>query len=123
MSKVDHEPLPLPQKADADGVRNKWYRVNRLQSRLSGFFYGANIPRPTDAEIEAALDRLRIGPVLRGYRGRPAAAVPALVALVQRLVRGALAAGVVEVELNPVLVTTDAAVAVDALVTIETGRS
>jgi succinyl-CoA synthetase beta subunit len=61
--------------------------------------------------------------VLRGYRGRPAAAVPALVALVQRLVRGALAAGVVEVELNPVLVTTDAAVAVDALVTIETGRS
>ncbi len=77
----------------------------------------------TDAEIEAALDRLRIGPVLRGYRGRPAAAVPALVALVQRLVRGALAAGVVEVELNPVLVTTDAAVAVDALVTIETGRS
>ncbi|MBU6245235.1 MAG: ubiquinol-cytochrome c reductase cytochrome b subunit [Actinomycetales bacterium] len=54
MSKVDHAPLPLPEKADADGVRNKWYRVKRLQSRLSGFFYGANIPRPTDAEIEAA---------------------------------------------------------------------
>jgi hypothetical protein len=44
----------LPEKADVDGVRNKWYRVKRLQSRLSGFFYGANIPRPSDAEIEAA---------------------------------------------------------------------
>jgi succinyl-CoA synthetase beta subunit len=55
-------------------------------------------------------------------------AVPALVALVGDLVRGAVAAGVVEVELNPVLVTPDAAVAVDALVTVEatapvTGRA
>jgi acyl-CoA synthetase (NDP forming) len=73
----------------------------------------------TGAQVEAALGRLRIAPVLRGHRGRPAAAVPALVALVERLVAGARSTGVVEVELNPVLVTPDAAVAVDALVTVE----
>ncbi|MEY2740678.1 MAG: hypothetical protein RL283_780 [Actinomycetota bacterium] len=82
----------------------------------------------TDAEVGAALARLRIAPLLHGHRGRSAGAVPALVALVGDLVRGAVAAGVVEVELNPVLVTPDAAVAVDALVTVEatapvTGRA
>jgi len=52
-SKQDYQPLPAPDKADADGVRNKYYRVQMLRHRLSEFFYGVNIPKPTAAEIEA----------------------------------------------------------------------
>ncbi len=52
-SKVDHEPLPAPDKADADGVRNKAYRVQSLRHKLSVFFYGANVAKPSAAEIEA----------------------------------------------------------------------
>jgi ubiquinol-cytochrome c reductase cytochrome b subunit len=54
MGKVDVQPLALPQKEDGDGVRNRWYPVQRLRWKLNRFFYGENIPRPSDAEIEAA---------------------------------------------------------------------
>ena len=52
-SKTDVPVLPAPVKADADGVANKWYLVDRLRHRLSSFFYGENIPLPSAAEIEA----------------------------------------------------------------------
>ena len=45
--------VPAPEKSDADGVRNPRYLVHSLQHRLSAFFYGDNIPRPTAEEIEA----------------------------------------------------------------------
>ena len=54
LSKTDITPLPAPQKSDADGVRNRKYPIERLQSRLSRFFYADNVARPSDAEIEAA---------------------------------------------------------------------
>jgi ubiquinol-cytochrome c reductase cytochrome b subunit len=51
-SKVDHEPLPAPDRADADGVRNKQYRAQSLRHRLSVFFYGPNVPKPSPEQIE-----------------------------------------------------------------------
>ncbi len=67
-------------------------------------------------EIRQALRRLRIWPLLVGHRGRPAgdldAAVEAVVAVC------ALARDdprIVEIEINPLIVTPDSAVAVDAL--------
>ncbi|MGB1079415.1 MAG: cytochrome b [Candidatus Nanopelagicales bacterium] len=52
-SKPDTAIVPAPEKSDADGVRNPRYLVHSLQHRLSAFFYGDNIPRPTAEEIEA----------------------------------------------------------------------
>ncbi len=52
-SKPDTAVLPAPEKSDADGVRNPRYLVHSLQHRLSAFFYGDNIRRPSAAEIEA----------------------------------------------------------------------
>lgn len=52
-SKPDTAVLPAPEKSDTDGVRNPRYLVHSLQHRLSAFFYGDNIPRPSAAEIEA----------------------------------------------------------------------
>jgi ubiquinol-cytochrome c reductase cytochrome b subunit len=52
-SKPDYPVLPAPQKADIDGVRNPNYRREMLRHKLSAFFYGDNIPKPTAAEIEA----------------------------------------------------------------------
>ncbi|MEY3003168.1 MAG: hypothetical protein RLZZ491_344 [Pseudomonadota bacterium] len=72
----------------------------------------------TRADIDAALGRLRLAPVLRGYRGKPAADRAALVRAIEALQDCALAqAGrLVELEVNPLIVTADRAVAVDALV-------
>ena len=68
--------------------------------------------------IRAALSRLRCAPLLRGYRGRPAAdmgAILAAVAAVQAYVL-ANAESVGEVEVNPLICTPRRAVAVDALI-------
>jgi ubiquinol-cytochrome c reductase cytochrome b subunit len=51
---ANYEPLPAPQKTDASGVKNKKYRIEKLQHRLSHFFYKDNVTPPTVAEIEAA---------------------------------------------------------------------
>ncbi|MFM8516019.1 MAG: cytochrome bc complex cytochrome b subunit [Actinomycetota bacterium] len=51
-SKTDHAVLPAPQKTDTDGVRNPRYLVHSLRHRLSTFFYGDNVPKPSAAEIE-----------------------------------------------------------------------
>jgi len=69
------------------------------------------------ADLHQALARLRLWPLLDGYRGRPRADVAALVALVLHLCDLMLNdATLQEIELNPVIVTTNAAIAVDALI-------
>ncbi|MFM8778425.1 MAG: acetate--CoA ligase family protein, partial [Acidimicrobiaceae bacterium] len=73
----------------------------------------------TDSEIKQALKKLRIAPLLNGFRGKPAADVDSLVGLIQKLIDTALKNELVEVELNPVLVTTNSAIAVDALMIAE----
>jgi acetyl-CoA synthetase len=73
----------------------------------------------TVPEVEAALLTLRSAPLLTGFRGRPAADVRALAELVVRLTDAVVGTDVVEVELNPVLVGTRGATAVDALLIVE----
>ncbi len=75
------------------------------------------VPSSRDA-IRAALSRLRCAPLLAGYRGRPAADLDAILdaALAIQSYLVANAATVSEVEVNPLICTPTAAVAVDALI-------
>ena len=71
----------------------------------------------TEAEVLAALRRLRLWPLLDGYRGRPKADMAAVAAIAVRLGAGMLADdSLEEIEINPVLVRESGAVAVDALI-------
>ena len=80
------------------------------------------IPARAD-EVEAALGRLRIAPLLSGYRGRPVADLNALVAAVLAVQDFVVqhAERLVELEINPLIVTPDRAVAVDALMRMGDG--
>ena len=71
-----------------------------------------------EAEIHAALDRLRIAPLLLGYRGAPPANRKAIVSAVMAVQDYLIAnvAEVVELEVNPLICTPTRAVAADALI-------
>ncbi len=73
---------------------------------------------PVDAaQILAALQRLRLWPLLDGYRGRARADMAAVAGMALRLGAGMAAdARLDEIEINPVLVLPTGAVAVDALI-------
>jgi hypothetical protein len=71
----------------------------------------------TEAEVLEAMKRLRLWPLLDGYRGRPKADMAAVAGMAVRL--GALMLdneSLEEIEINPVLVRESGAVAVDALI-------
>jgi acyl-CoA synthetase (NDP forming) len=71
----------------------------------------------TEAEVIGALRRLRLWPLLDGYRGRPRGDLAEVAGIALRL--GALMAarpGLEEIEINPILVRERGAVAVDALI-------
>ncbi|MBP9184252.1 MAG: acetate--CoA ligase family protein, partial [Fuscovulum sp.] len=71
----------------------------------------------TAADILTAARRLRLWPLLDGYRGRPRADMAAVATLAERLGARMLGdARLEEIEINPVLVTASGAVAVDALI-------
>ncbi len=79
----------------------------------------ASLLAPSSADdIRNALGKLKIAPLLAGYRGQPAADMDAIVAAVEAVqayvMRNADTLG--EVEINPLLCTPDKAVAVDALI-------
>ena len=80
----------------------------------------ANLLLPVSAdEVRGALRRLRVWPMLAGHRGRPPAAVDAAVEAVSAL--GALVRddrSIIEIEINPLIVTKEAAVAADALMLV-----
>lgn len=75
----------------------------------------------TEAEVAAALRRLRLWPLLDGYRGRRKADAGAIVQAALRL-QGLMAAepAIREIEINPLMVREDGAVAVDAVIWEET---
>lgn len=72
----------------------------------------------TPMDIKAALNRLNCAHLLHGYRGRPAADIPAILAAVLAVQSYVLANAetVSEVEINPLLCTPISAVAADALI-------
>ncbi len=78
------------------------------------------LPPFTEPAITAALGRLRVWPLLAGFRGGPAGDVPALVAAILACTRYAQAnlQRLTELDLNPVIVRPQGrgAVAVDALI-------
>ncbi|WP_342243457.1 acetate--CoA ligase family protein [Pseudomonas sp. OTU5201] len=73
-----------------------------------------------DAAIRDALLSLRSAPLLTGFRGRPAADLEALVAAIRAVADYACenAGQLLELDVNPLLVSVDGAVAVDALIRI-----
>jgi acetyl-CoA synthetase len=78
------------------------------------------LPPFTEDSVTRALDRLKVARLLRGFRGRPAGDVPALVAAILACTRYAAAnlERLNELDLNPVIVRPQGhgAVAVDALI-------
>ena len=71
----------------------------------------------TEAEMLAAMRRLRLWPLCDGFRGRPKADMAAVAGIAARL--GRLMAErpeIEEIEINPILVRGTGAVAVDALI-------
>ena len=77
------------------------------------------LPESPEA-VRSALEQLRVWPLLAGFRGRSAAAVDAVLAVTDRLtdlVRNR--PDIIEIEVNPLVVTADAAVAVDALAVVD----
>lgn len=71
----------------------------------------------SDAEIEAALQSLRIAKLLDGYRGKPAADREAILRAIRAVETYVMenAVGLEEIEINPLLCTPTDAVAADAL--------
>jgi hypothetical protein len=70
------------------------------------------------------LDGLRGAPLLRGVRGRPPVDLDAAADVVVRLAEFGLARpDVLEVDLNPVIVSTSGALAVDGLVVLSGGAT
>lgn len=71
-----------------------------------------------DAEIERALHSLRIAPILSGYRGKPAADIPAAVHAIAAVARyaEAHADSLLELDVNPLIVCERGAFAADALI-------
>jgi acetate---CoA ligase (ADP-forming) len=71
----------------------------------------------TQGEIAAGLKKLRLWPLLDGYRGRPKADVAALIDIILRLGQAMQDDDTLEeIEINPILLRQTGAVAVDALV-------
>ncbi|WP_419906464.1 acetate--CoA ligase family protein [Hoeflea sp.] len=77
---------------------------------------------PTSPEmIERALDALKIAPLLSGFRGAPAAGLPAIVSAIMAVQDYVVAKAerIVEVEINPLICGPDFAIAADALISKE----
>jgi acyl-CoA synthetase (NDP forming) len=74
------------------------------------------IPPTTAADVDAAIDETALGELLAGQRGSAPADRDAFVDLVQRVGRLALEHPIEEMDLNPVVVGSEGAHAVDALV-------
>jgi acyl-CoA synthetase (NDP forming) len=74
----------------------------------------------TAQDVEHALDSLKVNKILRGFRGRPSGNRAAVIAAVLALQDYVLAHKdqIEEVEINPLIVTPNAAIAADALIRI-----
>jgi hypothetical protein len=75
------------------------------------------------AEVDAALSRLRMAPLLDGYRGAPPVDRNALLEAIDAVQDCVVAHAerLLELEINPLIATADRAVAVDALIRMGDG--
>ncbi|WP_425100408.1 acetate--CoA ligase family protein [Tropicibacter sp. S64] len=76
------------------------------------------VPASREA-VSAALDGLRIGPVLRGYRGKPGVDRDRLLDAIMAVQAFVEAERPLEVEINPLICTQTRAIAADALIRME----
>lgn len=74
------------------------------------------LPPFTDNEVLRAIERLRIAPLFRGFRGQPALDAATVAAAAQGVARLLARGDVASVEVNPLMVSENGAWAVDALV-------
>jgi acyl-CoA synthetase (NDP forming) len=74
----------------------------------------------SDADIREALGSLKVSRLLAGYRGKPAGDIEAVVRAVRSVMRyvEAEASRLVELDVNPLIVRPDGAIAVDALIVL-----
>jgi acyl-CoA synthetase (NDP forming) len=74
----------------------------------------------TREDVFDALSKLKVYPMLQGYRGKPSADIDAVIDVVMSVVDLITSSDVIELDINPLLVMTkgDGAIAVDALVTL-----
>ncbi len=73
----------------------------------------------SDAEVHNLLSQLKIGTVLAGHRGHPAANEAAVATAIRQLeALLEVRPDIVEIEINPLLATPTEAIAVDALITL-----
>lgn len=81
------------------------------------------LPPFTRSSVESALASLKLAKLLRGYRGKPAGDIPALIETVLNVTRYAAANldSLSEIDVNPIIVRPagKGAVAVDALIRIK----
>ena len=73
-----------------------------------------------EADIREALSTLRIYPLIRGFRGSPAADIDAIIATVLAVQDCVVARSldICEIEINPLICTPEDAIAADALITV-----
>ena len=77
----------------------------------------------TRQEIETALASLRIDKILTGYRGRPAANRASIIDAIEAVQAYCVAnPHVIELDVNPLIAMPERAVAVDALIKLETSK-
>ncbi|WP_371168960.1 acetate--CoA ligase family protein [Aliiroseovarius sp. 2305UL8-7] len=70
----------------------------------------------TRQDVDAAINRLKIAPLLHGYRGAPPANIDAILDAVMSVQTFVQENPVAEIEVNPLIATPDRAVAADALI-------
>ena len=76
------------------------------------------IPPVSRNEIRAALDSLRLRPLLSGWRARPGADIEAILTAIEAIQSYVVANAdrLLELDINPLMATADSAIAVDALI-------
>ena len=75
----------------------------------------------TRSRAEHMLDRLRIAPLLAGWRGQPGADREAIVDMLMRVAELAASGQIIELDINPVLARPDGVVGLDALLRVAAG--
>ena len=72
-----------------------------------------------DMSIQAALDNLRMARLFDGFRGLASVSRRAILDQIQTLVRlMQTRSDIIEIEINPVMVSTNSAICADALITV-----